>query len=412
MKNVIRLTLQSFFLLILLPQWTGAQTADVFVPAASNLTGSEYPRISGNLRVSLRLKAPAAIKVQVAGALAPDQNPVDMLKDTDGNWNVTLPPAVPGFHYYWFMVDGVQVNDPGSDSYHGYGRPTSGIEIPTAGEDFYIAGNVPHGEVREHWYYSDITGKWRRAFVYTPPDYESTPAKKYPVLYLLHGAGENERGWSLQGHMSFILDNLIASGRTIPMIVVMDNGYAVDKNAASSNQITGPAPARVTSSAPRVLTPAQIVENSNRPSTLQQVYVKEILPAMESFYRIKPGRENRAMAGLSMGGGQTASIGLNHPELFSSLGFFSSGISADVLSDTRVVYGGVFADASSFNDKIKVFWFGAGTAEASLITRHADLKNKLAEKGINGIFYESPGTAHEWHTWRRCLKEFAPLLFK
>jgi enterochelin esterase-like enzyme len=412
MRVYIRNIFWSIFLLLLFTPLLNAQTTDGFSPAPSNLTGSEYPKISSDLRVSLRLKAPDAIKVQIAGGLTANEKPVDMTKDADGNWNIVLPPAVPGFHYYWFVVDGIRVNDPGSNTYHGYGLPTSGIEIPTDGEDFYLPKNVPHGDVREHWYFSEITGKWRRAFVYTPPDYETNPKKKYPVLYLLHGSGENERGWSLQGHMSFIMDNLIASGKATPMIVVMDNGYATDKNASPPPQRLGPAPATPGTPAP-VLTPAQAAENTNRPMTLEQVYVKEILPSVESFYRVKPGRENRAIAGLSMGGGQTATIGFRHLDLFSSLGFFSSDFFVNSLSDPKVAFGGVFADADAFNSKVKVFWSGSGTEESLFINLQNALRKKLPELGIkNAIYYESQGTAHEWHTWRRCLYEFAPLLFK
>jgi len=407
MKNMIKSIYISLFFLIFFTRLTNAQTTDGFIPAASNLTGSEYPRISADLKVSLRLKAPEATKVQVAGALSTASAPIDMTKDPDGNWNIILSSVAPGFHYYWFLVDGIRVNDPGSAAYHGWGLPTSGIEIPTAGEDFYLPENVPHGDIREHWYFSEITGKWRSAFIYTPPDYEVSPAKMYPVLFLLHGSGENERGWSLQGHMSFIMDNLIAAGKAIPMVVVMDNGYATDKNAVSENRGL-----RQPSAAP-ALTPLQQAENTNRPLTLEQVYIKEILPAMESFYRLKSGRENRAIAGLSMGGSQTAAIGLRNLNLFSYLGFFSSGVNPDALAESEIAYNGAFADADSFNNNVKVIWFGAGTAETSLITRHAALNEKFKELNINNaVFYISQGTAHEWHTWRRCLNEFAPLLFK
>ena len=364
----------------------------IFAPAASNITGAEFPKISNDLRVWLQIKAPLAKTVQLAGSLLPSSTPVDMEKDADGNWKMITSPIVPGFHYYWFLVDGVRVNDPGCDTYHGWAMPTSGIEIPT-GEDFFEPKDVPRGDVREHWYYSAITGKWRRAFVYTPAEYETAAGKQYPILYLLHGSGENERGWSFQGRMSFIMDNLIAAKKAVPMVVVMDNGYAVAKDTAAY-QLNADNRA------------------NSRSVVLADVYVKEIIPAMESFYRIRPGRENRAIAGLSMGGGQTAYIGLNHPDLFSSLGFFSAGgISADVLSDPNA-YGGLFSSAASFNSKVKVFWFGAGTEEPSLITRYATLKTALEKAGMKAVFYESQGTAHEWHTWRRCLKEFAPLLFK
>lgn len=391
MKNLLKCKFVSLFLMLWIVQVVFAQP-DTFVPAASNIAGAEFPKISDDLRVYLQIKAPSADRVQLAGSLLPSPDPVDFKKDAEGNWTLITPPIVPGFHYYWFLVDGVPMNDPGCNTYHGWAKPTSGIEIPTKGEDFYMPKDVPHGNVREHWYYSDITGKWRRAFVYTPAEYETNLDKKYPILYLLHGSGENERGWSLQGHMGFIMDNLIAAKKAVPMVIVMDNGYAVAKNPSAYPQSTN--------------------SWSNRSAVLADVYVKEIIPSMESFYRIEPGRENRAMAGLSMGGGQTAVIGLNHPELFSAFGFFSAGgISEDVLSDPKA-YGGLFADKESFNDQIKVFWFGAGTEEPSLISKYANLRNAFEKAGINAVFYESQGTAHEWHTWRRCLHEFAPLLFR
>ena len=393
MKSNFNRTLICLFSTLLFAQIAVAQSDAFFAPAASNITGEEFPKISNDLKVWLQIKAPSANRVQLAGSLLPSSDPIDMEKDVNGNWNLITPPIVPGFHYYWFLVDGVRVNDPGCDTYHGWAKPTSGIEIPTAGEDFYMPKAVPRGDVREHWYYSEITGKWRRAFVYTPAEYETNPNKKYPILYLLHGSGENERGWSLQGHMSFIMDNLIAAKKAAPMVIVMDNGYAVAKNPAAYPQLA-------------------IDSRRNRSVVLADVYIKEIIPEMETFYRIKSGRENRAIAGLSMGGGQTAFIGLNNPDLFSSLGFFSAGgVSTDVLTDPEV-YNGLFTDAALFNSKIKVFWLGAGTEEPSLIKRYAELKEGFEKAGLNATFYESEGTAHEWHTWRRCLHEFAPLLFK
>ena len=155
-----------------------------------------------------------------------------MVRDEAGSWTVTTPPVVPGFHYYWLVVDGVAVNDPGSETYFGYGKQTSGLEVPEKGVDFYDAKDVPHGEVRARWYHSQVTGQFRRAYVYTPPHYAVHPDQRYPVLYLQHGAGEDERGWSTQGRMHFILDNLIAAGKAKPMIVVMDQGYATPAGPA------------------------------------------------------------------------------------------------------------------------------------------------------------------------------------
>jgi enterochelin esterase-like enzyme len=397
MNKSLKSILNYLMIMAVLAPSLGAQQTGISMPAASNVMGAEYPKISPDNRVSLLLKAPEALKVQVQGGDGLCPKPVDMVKDSEGNWTVTLPPAGPGFHYYWFIVDGVRVNDPGSDAYFGYGRPTGGIEIPVPGEDFFLPKKVPHGEIREHWYYSDITGRWRRSFVYTPPDYETNFSAKYPVLYLLHGAGENERGWSNQGHMSFIMDNLIAEGKAVPMIVVMDNGYATAKDG--SNATAGP-PA-----------PGQRMDFTKMAETLEQVYIKEIIPSIETFYRIKPGRENRAMAGLSMGGFQTMVIGLNHLELFSHYGLFSAAIIGNIMENPKTAFGGAFSDASSFNGKVKVLWFGAGTGEAQFIKMMDDSRKKLDELGIKSIAYESMDTFHEWHTWRRCLHEFAQLLF-
>ena len=365
-----------------------------FKPVSSNIQGAEFPKISADNSVYLRLRAPEAAKVQVQGGDGLCPKRLDLAKDTSGNWNIIIPAAGPGFHYYWFIVDGVQVNDPGSSTYHGYGRPTGGMEVPVAGEDFFTAKNVPHGEVREHWYYSDITGRWRRSFVYTPPDYDKNPDKRYPVLYLLHGAGENERGWSLQGHMSFILDNLLVAKKAVPMIVVMDNGYATAKDAPAA-------------------TPGFSMKDMTKMAeTLEQVYVNEIIPDIDSFYRTIPARESRAMAGLSMGGLQTMLIGLNHLELFSNYGFFSAAIIGNIMDDPKTAFNGAFADAASFNKKVKLLWFGAGSGEAQFVKMMDDSRKKLDELGIKSIGYVSQGTFHEWHTWRRHLNEFAPLLFR
>ncbi|GAB3496869.1 alpha/beta hydrolase-fold protein [Spirosoma knui] len=343
--------------------------------------------------MSVRLKAPDANKVQVQGGDGFQKEPLNLVKDAEGNWNSIITSAEPGFHYYWFTVDGVRVNDPGSEAYFGYGRPTSGIEIPVPNEDFFGLKDVPHGSVREHWYHSAITDKWRRAYVYTPPGYDANPKKRYPILYLLHGAGENERGWSLQGHMSAILDNLIAEKKARPMIVVMDNGYAQAKGETS----------------PTTNSPGDMTK---RAATLEQVYLKEIIPTMESAYRTLAGRENRAMAGLSMGGLQTMLIGMNHLDLFSHYGFFSGAIFGNILAEPETAFNGIFADAGTFNKKVKLLWFGAGSEEKPFVTMAADTRKKLADLGITSMYYESPGTYHEWHTWRRCLHEFAPLLFK
>lgn len=390
MKNSLRQILSVFSVLLICSQFITAQTDAGFKPASSNIPGADFPKISSDNSVFVRLKAPDALKVQVQGGDGLCPGPLDLVKDTAGNWNGIIPTAGPGFHYYWFIVDGVRVNDPGSDVYFGYGRPTGGIEVPVPGEDFFMAKNVSHGDVREHWYYSDITGKWRRSFVYTPPEYDKNPSARYPVLYLLHGAGENERGWSFQGRMAFILDNLIAEGKAAAMIVVMDNGYAVAKDAQ----------------------PAPVTDFTKSAVTLEKVYLNEIIPDIDSYYRTKPDRENRAMAGLSMGGLHTMLVGLNHTELFSYYGFFSAAILGNIMSDPKTAFNGVFADAAAFNKKVKLLWFGAGSGETRFVSMMDDSRKKLEGLGIRSTGYISQGTFHEWHSWRRDLYQFAPLLFK
>jgi enterochelin esterase family protein len=393
MKNLINKGFASLVICMFFSQLVVGQSDFGFKTAASNIQGADFPKISVDNSVYVRLRAPEALKVQVQGGDGLCPKPLDLVKDTEGNWNGIIPSAGPGFHYYWLIVDGVRMNDPGSDSYHGYGRSTGGIEIPVPDEDFFLAKTVPHGDVREHWYYSDITGKWRRAFVYTPPDYDRSPKKKYPVLYLLHGAGENERGWSLQGQMSFIMDNLIAEKKAVPMIVVMDNGYATAKDAKASTGFS-------------------MKDMTKMAETLEQVYIKEIIPNIDLSYRTIPKKDSRAMAGLSMGGLQTMMIGLNHTELFSYYGFFSAAIIGNIMDDPKTAFNGAFADATAFSKKVKLLWFGAGSGEAQFVNMMNDSRKKLEELGINSTSYISQETFHEWHTWRRDLKEFAPLLFK
>ena len=373
--------------------WAEGMAQESFKPAWSNVPGCEYPQVSEGMSVRVRLKAPEATKVEVAGGDGFCKEPLALTKDTEGYWSGVVTQVTPGFHYYWFLVDGVQVNDPSSVTYWGYGHPTSGVYAPTPGEDFYACKQVPHGQVREHWYFSEVTGKWRRAYVYTPAGYDTDTQTKYPILYLLHGAGENERGWSLQGRMNFILDNLIAEGKAVPMIVVMDNGQAVAKGDSTQPDMSREG-------------------LTKRTETLEQVYLKDILPTFESYYRVKPDRENRAIAGLSMGGFQTFQIGLNHTELFSYYGAFSAALIGGVMDNPSTAFNGAFADAAKFNREVKLFWFGVGSEEKMFVDMVTDARKKLSDLGIRTSYYQSENTYHEWHTWSRCLHEFAPLLFK
>jgi enterochelin esterase-like enzyme len=370
-----------------------------------------------------------------------------MSKDATGVWSVTIPPATVGFHYYWFSVDGVAINDPGSETYFGYNKETSGIEIPdpffvstllisSPQPAFYDLQNGPHGRLEANWYLSKTTGKWRRCFVYTPPGYqdEANIKMRYPVLILQHGAGENETGWGRQGRMNFIMDNLINAGKAKPMIVVMDNGYA--EYAHKPNQSVAPDP-----EAPYLRLPSGL-------EAFGSVVLHDLIPMIDSTYRTIADRDHRAMAGLSMGGLETMAITLSHSDTFSYIGSFSGAqfsmsqrprapapdrpvtgslqaagaVSKDSAAapvrlvlppfDPMTSYGEVFADAARFNHTVHLLWFGAGTAEVQLNNALRTNVEKLRAHGVNLVLYESPGTAHEWLTWRRDLNEFAPLLFQ
>ena len=227
-------------------------------------------------------------------------------KDAQGFWTATTDPLAPGFHYYWLVIDGVQVNDPGSKTFYGAGKQTSGVEVPEKGVDYYLPREVPHGDVRERWYHSTTTGDWRRICLYTPPGYDAARDTRYPVLYLQHGAGEDERGWS---HVGFIMDNLIAEKKARPMLVVMERGYAVKPDG--------------TPGAPNGGQPGSPSNFNRLFSAFDEVETKDLVPYIDTNFRTIADRDHRALAGLSMGGMQSYVIGLNHLDLFSYIGGFS-----------------------------------------------------------------------------------------
>jgi enterochelin esterase-like enzyme len=358
-------------------------------PAASNVRGAAYPRVHDDLRVTFRFNAPKAQSVQVQPGGADNglgKGPFIMERGDGGAWTVTTPPVVPGFHYYWLLVDGTPINDPSSETYFGYGKQTSGIEVPEKGVDFYEPKDVPHGEVRARWYRSSVTGLMRRAYVYTPPDYDTRPGARYPVLYLQHGAGEDERGWSTQGRMNFIMDNLIAAGKARSMIVVMEQGYATKAGS-----------------------PPTAAKGGGAGSAFGDVVLTDLIPLIDSTYRTLADRDHRAMAGLSMGGGQTLQITLRNLDRFSYIGSFSGALFGAINPTTA--YDGAFTNPDTFK-KIHLLWLGAGTGEQGFHKSAKAFHEALAKVGVNSVFVPSPGTAHEWQTWRRALYDFAPRLFQ
>lgn len=358
-------------------------------PASTNIPGIEFPKIDSQSRVTFRVKAPNAQKVQVDLV-----KKYDMVKDTGGVWEATTDPVVEGFHYYSILIDGVAVCDPSSQTFYGMGRMASGIDIPEKGVDFYLTKDVPHGQIRQMRYYSKITKSWRRAFIYTPPGYDTNLNERYPVLYLQHGAGEDETGWSSQGKVDNILDNLIAEGKAKPMLVVMDRGYAVDPDAPKIDRPAG---------MPRMM----------QNNTLTDVFIKEIIPTIDKEFRTIADREHRAMAGLSMGGFQTFQITLTNLDKFAYIGGFSGAAFMQPGTDIKTMYNGVWADVNAFNNKVKVLYMSIGTVEPDRMYQTVNNFHKELEKaGIKHTYYESPGTSHEWLTWRRSLNQFAGLIFK
>ena len=352
-----------------------AQAVDDSQPAASNVRGAQYPRVYPDLRITFRLKAPNAKSVQLhPGGDGLGKQNIDLVKGADGFWTVTTGPAVVGFHYYWYIVDGTEMNDPASETYFGWARQTGGIEVPEKGADYDLPKDVLHGEVRVRWYLSKVTGQWRRAYVYTPPGYDRSARTRYPVLYLQHGSGEDERGWSTQGRANFILDNLLAEGKAKPMIIVMDCGYAVRPGEQQPPQGRGAA---------------------GQGSAFEEVVINDLIPTIDGTYRTLSDRDHRAMAGLSMGAGQALAITLRHLDKFSYIGAFSGKMRN---FDPKTSYNALLSDSAAFNKKVHLLWFGVGTVEESLDNAVRATHQALEQAGIKNVFYESPGTAHEWLT--------------
>lgn len=380
-----------------------AQSPDDFQPASTNVWGAQYPRVDGSGRVEFRIKAPDATKIQISfwGAAK-----LDMTKQPDGFWTAISAPLVPGFHYYSVVIDGAELNDPGSHTFFGGGRDASGIEIPEHGSTYYLPQDVPHGEVREVWYFSKVTETWRHALVYTPPGYDTQAKTRYPVLYLQHGGGEDETGWIKQGHANFILDNLIAAGKAKPMIVVMGYGYARRAGVPDPDMAGKPF------GSPEMMKAMQQMSQAFEDDETQA-----LIPFIDAHFRTLTDRDHRAMAGLSMGGMQTFQVTFDHLDMFSYIGGFSGAAGAMMMGnrgfDPKTDLNGQLADPAAFAKRVHLLWLGVGTEEpANMRAGIKKMNASLDDAKIQHVFYESPGTSHEWQTWRRDLNEFAPKLFQ
>ena len=382
----------------------GAQVKEDFVPASNVQPGKQYPQVNSERCVRVKVSAPEAKYVQLdIGGVK-----YDLRKQEDGSWIGESAPQDEGFHYYQLNIDGASVPDPSSLYYYGASRWGSGVDVPAADEDFYAVKNVPQGQIREIYYWSEISKSMRHTFVYTPAEYDQNPTKRYPVLYLQHGGGENEYGWPQQGKTARIMDNLIAAGKAVPFIIVMENGsVAMPRPAAPAG---APAQGQRPAGAPQGGRPAGgMMGGFDFAGAFGNVLVNETIPMIDSKFRTIPDSAHRAMAGLSMGGMQTKSVCLAHPDVFSNIGIFSGGTitvaDADNTPTFRQTNKLVFVSFGSRELENRVAGFGDGT----------DPKQETEElkaSGANAHFYVSPGTAHEWLSWRRALYNFAQLLFK
>jgi enterochelin esterase-like enzyme len=347
-----------------------------FQPASTNQSGRAYPQVNSQGRVKFRIVAPEAKSVSCTF-----RDSTEFVKGEDGAWIGYTRPLDEGFHYYMIKIDGAEVPDPNSKYFFGANRWGSAVEVPAHDADFYALKNVPHGQVREVTFHSPSTNSERRAFVYTPPGYDLDSVKRYPVLYLQHGYGENEYGWSVQGHAGVIMDNLLAEQKTKPFLIVMTYGMTNDTRMGG------------------------IRDFDIRP--FQTVLCEELIPFIDAQFRTIADQLHRAMAGLSMGGMETRTITLARPDLFSHIALFSGGSIA--VGDIQDL------DAFKKQNRLVFVSYGGHEVGGNSPRRGGDPQaatQGLREVGVNAHYYVSPKTGHEWQSWRRSLRELAPQLFQ
>jgi enterochelin esterase family protein len=388
-------------------------------PSPNNYPGVEFPRIEADYRVTFHFKAPDAQKVQVSI----NNTPFDMVKGDDGVWTYTSEPQPFGYHNYWMLVEGAMVLDPATNVYIGYGHSCNGFEVSEPGVDFYSLKDVPHGNVLIKNYFSKTANAWRHIFIYTPPGYEANASTRYGVLYLQHGGGEDERVWTEMGFTNRILDNLLAEGKIKPFIVVMET-------SAVGPPVPMPTFNGPVGSGTRVPSPGGMAASmSHAAAAYGELMVNDLIPWVDSNFRTLADRDHRAMAGLSMGGMMTSTVTTTHLDKFSNIGLFSGGTLGSgprpggpggpvpgaaqppPTLDLKNSLNGVMADPAEFNKKVHVYFFSCGSVERpeNLLTHQQQL---IAAGITNSYVYISPGTAHEWQTWRRSLYAFSQLLFK
>jgi len=354
------------------------QISNVGRPAESNIRSARYPRILPDGHAIFRVKAPEAQKVQLDLG-----KKYDMVKNVEGLWEATTDSLSEGFHYYSLIIDGMAVADPSSESFYGMGRMASGFEVPFKGDAYYEIRNVPHGDIRIKNYYSNVTNSWRDFYMYTPPDYDQNTTEKYPVLYILHGGGEDQRGWAIQGKTDLIIDNLISQKKAVPMIVVMVDGN-LPLNGFGGETL----------------------------GVFEKELKQSVIPFVEQNYRVKTDAKSRALAGLSMGGIQTLYTGVKNTDLFSYLGVFSSGWIQPMQKDIAdSQYAFMENNLDKINSNLKLFWISQGGKEDIAWKNCQTMILKFDEMKIKYAYSEYPG-GHSWPVWRNNLYNFAQLLFK
>ncbi len=352
----------------------------------TNINRTSYPRVLADNSVMFHVNAPQAQNVQIdLGGTK-----YDMKKSASGAWTLTTKPQVPGFHYYSLIIDGVSVSDPASQTFYGCSRWSSAIEVKETGMADFEIQQVPHGEVRTVHYYSKVEETWRPLLIYTPAGYDEGK-QSYPVVYIQHGGGEDHRGWMEQGRTAQIMDNLIAAGKAVPMIVVSANSNVRSRNGGMGGGYSW-----------------------QGMQTFRSELIDNVIPFVEKNFRVKKDRKNRAMCGLSMGGGQSFHIGLRDPDVFANVGVFSTGMFGGISGasnfDLEAEVPGMLTDTKTFNNQFDVFFISCGEQDPRIEYTRSIVK-KMRDSGVDVRFSSYLGD-HEWQVWRKSLHEFAQYLFK
>jgi len=346
-------------------------------PAETNVRSAKYPQIRPDGHAIFRIKAPEVQKLQLDLG-----KKYDMVKGSDGTWEVTTDSLSEGIHYYSLIIDGVTVADPASESFYGMSRMASCIEVPFKGDAYYEVRNVPHGDIRIKRYYSNVLNTWRDFYMYTPPGYDQNSTEKYPALYIMHGGGEDQRGWASQGKTDLIIDNLISEKKAVPMIVVMvDGNMPIGGMGDESSKL------------------------------FEKELIHSVIPFVEKNYRVKTDANSRALAGLSMGGIQTLTAGLKNTDKFAYLGVFSSGFFANQNASSDPQYEFIKANVATINNNLKQFWISQGGKEDIAYNNCKVMLGKFDEMKIKYTYSEYPG-GHTWPVWRNNIFKFAQVLFK